>query len=337
MSSGADWPCAALRRASLADRTTMRVGGRIEWLLEPDHPDRLVAAWRMALDRGCAPRVLGGGANVIAADGDHAGVVIATARMARIFRPHRETAGVEALGAPGAGAPFDPALPRVDHFAGDPDPRLVAWAGVPLPGLVRAARNLGWSGLEGLVGVPGQVGGGVAMNAGGRWGELWDVIEAVRLLLPDGTVVHRTRAESAPRYRDGNLEGAVVLGAVVRLVPGDPAEIRERMKELLRAKSAAQPVTEHSSGCIFKNPDPELASGRSAGRLVEECGGKGRRRGDAVVSPKHANFIVNRGQATAADVLGLVDDVQRLVADRTGILLEREVVVWVASPPAARE
>ena len=160
------------------------------------------------------------------------------------------------------------------------------------------------------------------------WGEMWDVVERVRVLTPDGRMEDRARASCAPRYRDANLAGAIVLGAVLRLERGDPDEIRARMREYLHAKSAAQPVTERSSGCIFKNPDPELSEGRSAGTLVEVCGGKGLSRGDAIVSPKHGNFIVNRGRATATDILALVEDLRRLVAERTGIGLEREVVVW---------
>ena len=178
------------------------------------------------------------------------------------------------------------------------------------------------------MGIPGQLGGALAMNAGGKWGDLWDVVETVRLLLSSGELVDRPRAECSPGYRDGGLGDAIALGAVLRLEPDDRDEIRGRMSAYLREKNTRQPVTEHCSGCIFKNPDPELSDGRSAGRLIEECGGKGRERGAAIVSPKHANFIVNRGGARASDVLALVEEMTRLVADRTGIELEREVKVW---------
>ncbi|MCZ6596112.1 MAG: UDP-N-acetylmuramate dehydrogenase [Planctomycetota bacterium] len=279
----------------------MRVGGRAEWLLEPSTPEEFRQAWIAALERGGPVRVLGGGANLLVHDGELPGVVITTERMTRTFRAEDTR-----------------------------EPVLVAWAGASMPGLVRTARELGLTGLEGLVGVPGHLGGGIAMNAGGRWGELWDVVERVHLLVPDGELVERPRAECSPSYRNGGLGDDVALGAVLRLEHGDREEIRERMRAYLAEKSAAQPVTERSSGCIFKNPDPELSDGRSAGKLVEDCGGKGLTRGDAVVSPKHGNFIVNRGGATAADVLGLIDDLKRLVADRTGIVLDREVRVWEA-------
>ncbi len=301
MISSATWPCAALYQADLAVRTTLFVGGRAEWLLEPANPDELVAAWRAALERGCRPRVLGGGANLVIADGLRRGVVITTARMVRLFREDLTSQG---------------------------EPVLVAWAGAPLPGLVRAARELGWTGLEGLVGVPGHLGGGVAMNAGGRWGEMWDVVARVSLLSSAGEVFELAVEDARPRYRDGNLGGAVVLSAVLRLEHGRRDEIRERMRQYLSEKSAAQPVTERSAGCVFKNPDRERSSGRSAGELLEACGAKGLRRGDAIVSPKHANFIVNTGRARASDVLALIEDMRRSVADHTGIELETEVQVW---------
>ena len=321
MMAALSWPCAALREADLAARTTIRVGGRAEWLLEPAHPDELVAAWNAARERGYAPRVLGGGANLLLPDGLLPGVVITTERMARVFRPHPEGGGRE-------GAEFAPLLPALVPLERDADARLVAWAGVSLPGLVRITRELGWSGFEGLAGVPGHLGGGVAMNAGGRFGATWDVVESVRVLAPDGAVRHLERAQCAPRYRDGNLGGALVLGAVLRFRVDERAAVKERVASVLREKSAAQPVTEHSCGCVFKNPDPARSEGRTAGQLIEAAGAKGLARGDALVSEKHGNFIVNRGRARAVDVLALIEELRARVADRFGIRLELEVKVW---------
>lgn len=315
------WPCAALREADLAARTTLRVGGRAEWLLEPAHPDEFVAAWNAARERGFEPRVLGGGANLLVPDGLLPGVVITTERMGRVFRPHPEDGARE-------GQEFTPLLPALARQERDEDARLVAWAGCSLPGLVRITRELGWSGFEGLAGVPGHLGGGVAMNAGGRWGATWDVLESVRVLAPDGGVRHLQRAQCAPRYRDGNLDGALVLGAVLRFRVDARAVVKERVATFLREKGAAQPVTEHSCGCVFKNPDPELSGGRTAGQLIEAVGAKGTRRGDALVSEKHGNFIVNRGRASAADVLALIEELRARVADAFGIRLETEVKLW---------
>lgn len=315
------WPCAALAGADLAARTTLRVGGRAEWLLEPGHPDEFVAAFRAARERGFSPRILGGGANLLVPDGLLPGVVLTTERLNRVFRPHPEDGARE-------GEEFAPLLPALTPLERGADARLVGWAGVSLPGLVRITRDLGWSGFEGLAGVPGSLGGGVAMNAGGRWGETWGVVESVRVLGRDGVVRQLARAACAPRYRDGNLDGATVLGAVLRFRVDGREAVKERVAGFLREKSAAQPVTEHSCGCVFKNPDPARSGGRSAGQLIEAAGAKGLARGDALVSPKHGNFIVNRGRARASDVLALVEEVRARVAERFGLRLENEVKVW---------
>ena len=316
-----DWPCAARPRAELASRTTLKVGGRAEWLLEPATPEEFRAAWCAAVERGLTPRLLGGGANLVIDDGLLPGVVLCTERMRRIFRPLPEAPGAEALDATAPSAELAPREPAQD-------PRLVCWAGASLPALVRSARELGYAGLEGIVGVPGQVGGGVTMNAGGSWGNLWGRIEMVRVLDGDGSFRDVSRDQAAPRYRDGNLGGRPVVGAVFRFEPCPKALIQERMSEYLRHKRRVQPVTESSAGCIFRNPDPEVSAGRSAGRLVDECGGKELHEGDAVVSPLHGNFILNRGRATATQVFTLMERLRDHVAQRTGIELIFEVRRW---------
>jgi UDP-N-acetylenolpyruvoylglucosamine reductase len=316
MTSSPPWPCAALPEAPLSDRTTLRVGGRAQWLLEPADPLELRAAYVAARERGFVPRILGGGANLIVEDGVLPGVVIATDRLKRTFRPS-------------GAVDFDPAA-RAEIALPDPaeDPRLVAWAGATLPSLVQTATALGLAGLECLAGVPGHLGGGVAMNAGGRYGELWDTVELVRVLEPDGTVRDLAREDASPTYRNGGMGERIVLGAVLRLRPSKVAEVRERAKQYLLEKRRVQPVTEWSAGCVFKNPDPATSDGCSAGKLVELCGLKGRTRGDAAVSELHGNFVLNRGAATASDVLGLIEEVRAEVAERTGVVLETEVKVW---------
>jgi len=309
----------------------MRVGGRAQWLLEPSDPTELREAWCRARELGFEPRLLGGGANLLIADGELPGVVIATDRLRRVFRPDPEgpaEAGEVMSG--GTGLPVRPANDERAFWEGGGavDARLVAWCGASMPGLARVAQDLGWSGFEGLVGVPGNIGGGVTMNAGGKWGCVWDAVELVRVLEPDGTERDLTRDECSPGYRNGNLNGRVVVGVVLRLRPESTAAVQERARTFLLEKREAQPVTEHSSGCIFKNPDPETSDGRSAGRLIDDCGGKSLMRGDAIVSPVHANFIVNRGKATAADVFGLIEDVRALVERKAGLVLAREVKVW---------
>ncbi len=322
MLSSTSWPVAALHEAELASRTYMRVGGRVRWLLEPATPAELALAWTAARERGFTPRILGGGCNLIIEDGLLEGVVIATDRLKRCFRP---TLGGADLDANEDEARIAPAAPAAD-------PRLIAWAGVTLQSLVQTTTALGLSGFECLAGVPGQLGGGIAMNAGGRYGEMWDSVELVRVLEPDGSMRDLPRAECAPRYRNGGLGERVVLGAVLRLKPSTTAEVRERAKQYLIEKRAVQPVTEWSAGCVFKNPDPAKSNGCSAGKLVELCGLKGRTRGDAIVSPLHGNFVINRGAATAADVLALIEEVRATVAEKTGVTLENEVKVWRGEP-----
>ena len=262
----AEWPCAALYDADLGSRTTLRVGGTAEWLLEPSDPEELVSAWKAARELGVTPRVLGWGANLLVADGQLPGVVIATDRLNRSFRPMPDARTVEEA--------FQPQPSGAVAFDRESDPRLVAWVGAGLPALVRQASKLGWRGLEGLSGVPGNLGGGIAMNAGGKWGELWDVVQRVRLMTPDGEVVERTRAECSPSYRNGGLEGAVCLGAVLALEVATVREVTERTKEFLREKNAVQPVTERSSNYIFKNPNPKQNNNKSTKLLIQKYNNK---------------------------------------------------------------
>lgn len=300
----------------------MRVGGRVEWLLEPATPTELAAAYDACRERGIVPRILGGGANLLIDDGELEGAVITTSRLNRLFRAPVASSASDALTAD------ESDYRRVAPPSREENPRFVAWAGATLPAIVRAASDLGWSGLEGLAGVPGNLGGGVAMNAGGRWGDMWDVVELVRVLDPDGGVRDLPRAECRPSYRDGGLGRSVVLGAVLGFRVDEPVHVKDRVREYLLEKRRIQPVTEWSAGCIFRNPPKERSEGRSAGKLIQDAGCKGLARGDAVVSELHANFIVNRGAASAADVLTLIEDVRDRVAQRFGIALETEVKVW---------
>jgi UDP-N-acetylmuramate dehydrogenase len=279
----------------LADYTTLKIGGPAEFFYEPQRPEDL-AAVLTRLEREEMPvRLLGGGANTLAPDGGVPGAVIHTGTLRRIFRE------------------------------GD---CLRAWPGVTLPQLVRTALLAGLSGLDRLVGVPGQVGGGLAMNAGSAsWG-LWDEVEEVSVWEPGGVVRRLLPSDIGPGYRDGRLRGRVILEALFRLRPEAPAALKARQDEYLRAKNATQPVTLSSAGCAFKNPP-----GDSAGRLVDAAGLKGARLGGAEISSVHANFIVNRGAAagcgaSAADVRGLVERAEREVFRQFGIRLERELVIW---------
>jgi UDP-N-acetylmuramate dehydrogenase len=329
MISTESWPCAHLSRAPLNLKTTLKVGGEAEHLLEPADPEELRLAIQSARERGLPWRILGGGANLLIADGLIPGVTIATDRIRRTFRHHPEAdlppeAGLEGR----AGDSFSDALPRSLHHDYNPEPRLVCWAGTTMPGLVNVAKSLGWSGLEGLAGVPGSIGGGVAMNAGGSWGELWDVVERVRVIDADGQFRDLERAQCNPGYRNGGLGEQVVAGVVLRLKPAKKADVEAEVRRYLEHKRAVQPVTEASAGCMFKNPDKELSGGRSAGQLLDQAGLKGTRIGGAEISPKHANFLVNRGGASGQDARRLLFQARDAVAQRFGLELGIEVKLW---------
>lgn len=333
MTSSNDWPCPAIHLADLAPLTTMHVGGQAEWLLIPRNPEAFQRAWKACLERGIAPRILGGGANIIVADGVLGGVVITTVDMKYVFRPPAGGRSEEEALAQMPGE-FDMELPSAEVVQDDParDPRFVAWAGCTLPALVNKANKIGYSGLEGLVGVPGTLGGGVAMNAGGRWGDMWDVVESVRVLDGTGEFKDLARADCTPTYRNGGLGDEIVVGAVLKFEPKPRPQIQEAMSEYLLTKREVQPVTERSAGCIFKNPPAEVSDNRSAGQLVEQSGAKGLSCGDAAVSDLHGNFIVNRGKARAADVFELMEAIRKHVLDAKGVELEYEVKIWRNEP-----
>ena len=224
-----DWPCAALPSADLGPRTTLKVGGVVEWLVEPKSPEELVAAVKFAREEGLSVRVLGGGANLLIVPEELSGCVISTELLNRTFRPTDLEAGGELEGS-------DAPLSRVAPEIVSEDPRLVLWAGARLQGLVRTAYQLGLRGAELLSGVPGHVGGALAMNAGSRdWG-FWDQVERVWLLDPaTGDVHERAREECTPTYRDGHLEGKIALACVLRFETDDKARLKAEADEYLRA------------------------------------------------------------------------------------------------------
>lgn len=311
----------------------MRVGGAAEWLLEPKNLGELAKAVSAARESGMPVRILGKGANLIVEDGTIPGVTVATDRLNLMWRPDPAEQGqaleslLEALK---RGQQPDARLaphPREEGL------RLLALCGATHQKLVSTVMELGWSGLEGLVGVPGHVGGGVAMNAGGKWGEMWSVVESIVVVDDDGELRVLRREQCEPSYRNGNLGTKVVAAALLKFRLDQVHAVKERTRNFLKEKNAVQPVTEWSAGCVFKNPDPERSCGRTTGKLVDEAGLKGRAVGGAQISPKHGNFIVNTGHATAKDVLELVRIAQETVFERFGVQLEMEAKVWRAAAP----
>ncbi|MCH7994392.1 MAG: UDP-N-acetylmuramate dehydrogenase, partial [Planctomycetes bacterium] len=196
-------------------------------------------------------------------------------------------------------------------------------AAVDLMPLGKWGSAVGWSGLEPMAGIPASVGGAVRMNAGGRFGTIGDVVLSAKLMDPDGGVEDWDRARLAFGYRSSAVDDHIVVSVELALHRDDPAVTDARFKEFFEYKTSSQPLSASSAGCIFKNPANE-----SAGALIDRAGLKGTRVGGACVSTHHANFIVTEGNATASDVLALIDVIRASVADQFGTELEVEVDIW---------
>lgn len=202
-------------------------------------------------------------------------------------------------------------------------------AGLPQPLAARKTSERGYAGLHRFVGVPGSAGGGVYMNAGCHGGEWAEIVESVTVVDDAGRDAQLSRAEIPFTYRHSGLEGRVVLEAVVRLIPTDPAAVQAEVAELFRWRQQGTPFNQPCCGSVFKNPGgpswKQSAGPRTAGQLIESVGLKGHRVGGAEVSPMHANYFVNTGDATAADVRRLIADARRAVRARFDVALETEV------------
>ncbi|MSU24740.1 MAG: UDP-N-acetylmuramate dehydrogenase [Opitutus sp.] len=282
------------REASLAAKTTMRVGGAARVYAEPASIADLQALGRAARAGQVDVFVLGRGSNLIVPDEGVEGLVLALT--------HATWAG----------------------FAPDGEGRVQAGAGLRLKNLCGQAAKAGLVGFEFLEGIPGSVGGALRMNAGAMGGWMFDVVEEVQLLTLAGEVRTLAKAEMHVDYRHcAELQEAIALGALLRpAAQADTDGIKRQMDAYARKRHESQP-REPSAGCFFKNPP-----GISAGRVIDECGLKGERVGDAEVSATHANFVVNRGQATAAEVIELVRRVRARVRQVTGIVLVPEVLLF---------
>ena len=278
----------------LGPKTTMRVGGPARVYAEPASTGDLQHLLRAARRRALPVLLLGRGSNLIIPDDGVDGLVIA------LSHPHWQ------------------------QFEIQPDGRVWVGAGLRLKNLCGLATKAGLPGFEFLEGIPGAVGGALRMNAGAMGGWMFDVVDAVRLLTPDAEVRTLKKAEMHYDYRHCvELETAVALGAYLRpAARGATTDIRRQIEVYQKKRVESQP-REPSAGCIFKNPP-----GTSAGRLIDELGLKGTRVGDAEVSPVHANFIVNRGHATSADIIGLVREIRARVRGARGVELEPEVMLY---------
>ena len=273
----------------MSRHTTFRVGGPAELMFLPASAEELQTALSAARDAGVEAYLLGNGSNTIVRDGGLKGLAIVLGEAYSDVRVEGN--------------------------------EIVAQAGAPLSRVAAAAQEAGLTGLEFASGIPGTLGGGCAMNAGAYGGQLSDVLVSAEVLL-DGELRTLSRDEMEMGYRTTLplRRGGVVLEARFALQPDDKEAIAARMRELNARRREKQPLNLPSAGSTFKRPE-----GHFAGALIEGCGLKGYAIGGAQVSEKHAGFIVNKGGATASDILRLMAHVQDVVKRETGVDLEPEV------------
>lgn len=200
---------------------------------------------------------------------------------------------------------------------------LRAQAGVRLNFLVAESVKRGLSGLEGLAGIPGSLGGAITMNAGAWGSSIADSVEKIKVMDYNGRVKIIDKKQAGFSYRRSKLSKSIILEAVIRLKKTGKRAAQNKLKECLALRRATQDARYSSAGCVFKNPGKE-----SAGRLIDLCGLKGKGRGGAVISLRHANFILNKDKAKAADVLYLMRLVKSAVKRKFGITLEPEIKIW---------
>ncbi len=281
-----------LYRAKLAPFTTWRVGGEAEIIYRPVDAEDMAGFIQANQDKPIT--ILGAGSNVLVRDGGIAGVVIITAGTMNSLSIDGETVCVD--------------------------------AGVGCPSFASSCRKAQLSGAEFLAGIPGTIGGAIKMNAGAYGSEIWDLIEKIKVVDNQGQIKELTKGEVEHGYRSCNLaDDNWVITAYLRLKKSEAHEleqIHEKVKVLQKKRSDTQPLNEYNCGSVFKNPQ-----GDHAARLIDEAGLKGLEIGGAKVSNKHANFIVNTGNATAAEIEQLIELVKEKVKQIHGVDLETEVKV----------
>jgi len=279
------------RDEPMAKHTTLRIGGPADVYVEPGTEDDLSAVLKFCNERGLKFFILGRGSNLLVRDGGFRGVVICLSQ---------------------------PAFSKIEIDG----VRLRCGAGVRLKNVSVEARRNGICGLEFLEGIPGSVGGALRMNAGAMGGATFDIVESVRVMSYDGTVHELAAREMAVVYRScATLKNLVAIGAVLCGRPDSVESIAQRMSAYSQKRWSSQPAAP-SAGCMFKNP-PTIP----AGRLIDELGLKGMQVGGARISQEHGNFLVNDGNATAADVLKLIGLLQARARTERGIELHTEVEV----------
>jgi len=272
----------------MSKHTSWGVGGPADYFLEVETIGDLQKLYALAGEHRIPLRQLGAGSNVLVSDEGIEGMVL---HLNGEFR-------------------------KVEWK----ETEVSAGAAVMIPTLVRQAADRGLAGIEPLIGVPGTLGGVVVMNAGTREGEISQVIQSVTAMNLQGEIREMPRETIAFAYRTANLDSWTVLSATLRLRPDHPGDIIRRIQEFVRKRAQTQPLGTSNCGSVFKNPPHDYAA-----RLIEAAGLKGHRIGGAQISERHANFIINTGNATAKDILALLRLAQKTVSERAGVELIPEV------------
>ena len=274
----------------LSRHTTYRIGGPARHHFTPASVEAVVGAIAWAKAHGIPWLVLGLGSNVLIRDGGWPGLVI---KIGKGFEHLSHRANTWKVG-----------------------------AGLPIPLLARKTAEEGFAGIHRLIGVPGTVGGGVYMNAGAHGNDFASVLVSATVVYPTGAVTEVPRSKIPFSYRRSGLGEGVVLGCVLKLEKEDPMRLKTEIAELLRRRKAGTPFDQPCCGSVFQNPAES-----TAGRLIDQCGLKGRKVGGAEISRLHANYIVNKGNASADDVLKLIDIARTAVFKEFGVELVLEVKV----------
>lgn len=288
---------------NMSARTTFKAGGAADIFVEADSASELAVALEILKSEGLeAPNgdfyILGNGSNILVGDAGIRGVAL---HISRKF-------GNIALAQDGAS--------------------LVCGAGAPLAAVARAAYENALTGFEFASGIPGSLGGAVVMNAGAYDGEMKHVVRSVRLMAADGEIIEKRADEMNFSYRSSIVKERmktgplIVIDATIGLEPGRREDIKARMEELAEKRREKQPLEYPSAGSTFKRPE-----GHFAAKLIQDAGLRGFSIGGAQVSEKHCGFVINRGNATSADIYAIIKEVQRRVKENSGVMLETEVIL----------
>ncbi len=274
----------------MSRHTSFKIGGKADLFLMPETEEQLRDVMKEARDKGIPTFIMGNGSNLLVGDKGIRGAVISLYKKMNKIEVNGE--------------------------------RIHAGCGALLRSVSSVALETGLSGFEFASGIPGTVGGGICMNAGAYGSEMKDIVESVRYMDSDGNILEAGLNDCCFGYRKSffSEEGYIVIGCTFKLKKGNQSEIREKIKDFTNRRVTKQPIEKPSAGSVFKRPE-----GYFAGALIEEAGLKGYSVGGAEVSRKHAGFIVNKGNATAKDVLDLIKHIQKVVYEKNGVMLEPEI------------